>query len=486
MVKKTLLSLLLIIPAVLTAQDFAERYNSFKEGVHEEYYSFRDKCNREYAEFLRKSWKAFGAEVPVAVPEEENPVPPRPYIPEEEEPEPVPIAVVPIEVPPVEPTPQPLPVEPIPEEPVEEPDILNVRFYGLTVPVRMSSEFKTIMDGPLSENTVADGWIMLSADGFNNTIRDCLETRIRYNLSDWAYLQFLKNLTEQFCKDENDAALLCAYLFSQSGYQMRLAEANGKLAMLYGSEHFIFDKPYFAVDGNIFYPLEADITSVRLSDVPFMGERPLSLYIGGEQLLGDELSQSRETNSKRYPEMRVQSRVPVELIEFYNSYPTSMYGKNIMTRWAMYAETPLAQSSKDILYPSLLKSIDTADKLGSANKILNWIQTGLVYEYDDKVWGGDRAFFAEETLYYPYCDCEDRSILFSRLVRDLLGLDVALVYYPGHLATAVKFDEEVNGDYLLINGQKFTVCDPTYIGAPVGKQMPDLEYDKTEYILLNK
>jgi hypothetical protein len=55
-------------------------------------------------------------------------------------------------------------------------------------------------------------------------------------------------------------------------------------------------------------------------------------------------------------------------------------------------------------------------------RLLNWVQTAFVYEYDDKVWGDDRAFFPEETLYYPYCDCEDRSILLSRLVRDLLGL----------------------------------------------------------------
>lgn len=37
---------------------------------------------------------------------------------------------------------------------------------------------------------------------------------------------------------------------------------------------------------------------------------------------------------------------------------------------------------------------------------------GFVYEYDDKVWGGDSAFFAEESLYYPYYDCEGRFILF--------------------------------------------------------------------------
>lgn len=108
----------------------------------------------------------------------------------------------------------------------------------------------------------------------------------------------------------------------------------------------------------------------------------------------------------------------------------------------------------------------------------------LVYEYDDKVWGGDRAFFADETLYYPYCDCEDQSILFSRLVRDLLGLEVVLVYYPGHLATAVQFTENITGDYVAMNGKRYVICDPTYIGAPVGATMPEMDNAKAKIILL--
>ena len=90
-----------------------------------------------------------------------------------------------------------------------------------------------------------------------------------------------------------------------------------------------------------------------------------------------------------------------------------------------------------MLYTPLREQLAGLDKKEAAERLLNFVQTAFVYEYDEKVWGHDRAFFAEETLFYPYCDCEDRSILFSRLVRDLLGLDAVLVYYPGHLATAV-------------------------------------------------
>ena len=76
------------------------------------------------------------------------------------------------------------------------------------------------------------------------------------------------------------------------------------------------------------------------------------------------------------------------------------------------------------------------------------------------------------------------AILFSRLVRDLLGLKVLLVYYPGHLATAVCFTDNVTGDYISLNNQKYVVCDPTYIGAPVGATMPDMDNSSAKVILL--
>jgi hypothetical protein len=144
----------------------------------------------------------------------------------------------------------------------------------------------------------------------------------------------------------------------------------------------------------------------------------------------------------------------------------------------------MSERIKKQLYPSLQKTIQGKSQYEAANVLLNFVQTAFVYEYDDKVWGGDGAFFAEESLYYPYCDCEDRSILFSRLVRDLLGLKVLLVYYPGHLATAVCFTDNVTGDYISLNNQKYVVCDPTYIGAPVGATMPDMDNGKAKVILL--
>lgn len=142
---------------------------------------------------------------------------------------------------------------------------------------------------------------------------------------------------------------------------------------------------------------------------------------------------------------------------------------------------------KDQLYPHFKKVLSGLSERDKVEHLLNWVQTGFIYEYDDKVWGTDRAFFPDETIYYPYADCEDRAILFTRLVRDLVGLDAILVYYPGHLASAIAFNGTESGDYIVLNGRKFTVCDPTFTnGAPVGRTATGYDNSAAKVILLNR
>lgn len=473
--------LLFIAHGSCHAQSLIGKYESFKQQAHQNYSSFREECNQKYVEFLRNSWSWYDGKAPMPFPKEESPVPPMPYNGEDDLPD---IDTKPVEIEPINDNPQPKPIVPIREIPNPSQYYFTLNFYGQKCSVRLP-EFANLSLQDCKPISIAEGWECLSKDEMNNAIRDCLETRIQYNLCDWGYLMFLNQLAQQYCVDSNGATLLTAFLYCQSGYQMRLAVDGDKLVLLYGSRHHIYDKGYFYIDGICFYPLGEPSNSISICNTAFYGETPMSLIIDKEQLLGTEESEDRTINAE-HSDMSVASHVPQKLIEFYNTYPTSAINGNPMTRWAMYANTPLARSTKDKLYPSLRKYIVDNNKRQAAELLLNWIQTGFVYEYDDKVWGHDRAFFAEETLYYPYCDCEDRSILYSRLIRDLLNLDVALIYYPGHLATAVCFDDEVEGDAMIIGGRKFIVCDPTYIGAPVGAQMPDLEYDKAQAIVLNK
>jgi hypothetical protein len=274
---------------------------------------------------------------------------------------------------------------------------------------------------------------------------------------------------------------------------MRLGKDGNKLLLLYASKHQIYDQDYYSLEGLRYYVLGAKANQLAICNVPYPDEHSMTLMLSTQQKLKflNDTVRTITSNSRPYPSVTAKISVNRHLIEFYDKYPSSIVDNNFMTRWAMYANTPLEDEVKQQLYPPLREAIKGLPRLEAVNRLLRFIQQGFVYEYDDKVWGGDRPFFAEETLFYPFCDCEDRAILFSRLVRDLVGLPVVLVYYPGHLAAAVRFDEsdQAKGAYYLLDNDKYYVADPTITGygAEVGVVMdvfnkPDVE---VSLILLN-
>ena len=236
--------------------------------------------------------------------------------------------------------------------------------------------------------------------------------------------------------------------------------------MLYACQNTIYDQNYFQLDGQMFYVFGQMPDNLYLSacEQGFDKEQSLSLFVDKEPALSANNSNMRTIRSVLYPDLEIKVSVNQNLISFYDSYPTSSIQDNPLTRWALYANKPLDESVKQQIYPTLKNHLRGLSEYEAVSRLLSLLQSGLVYEYDDKVWGHDRAFFAEETLYYPYADCEDRAILFSRLVRDLLGLKVALIYYnasEAHLAAAVRFNEKIKGDAFVINGDNYFVCDPT-------------------------
>ncbi|MBQ8519993.1 MAG: hypothetical protein IJ456_01145 [Bacteroides sp.] len=465
--------------------EFKKAYEEFRRQAIKEYTDFRDKANKEYADFMRRAWEQYQALPEIPKPKDELPVPPVTF-PEEDKDEPVKDTPKPYEevVPVVEPEPQPKPVEPIREQPQPDEETFTFDFFQTTCKVRLGDKHRFAL-ASCDMNVLANAWERLAGSEYNNVIRDCLELRIRHRLCDWAYLLMLQELSDAyFGKGTNESTLLCAYLYCQSGYQMRLGLGNGRLYLLVASQHQIYECAYWDIEGMFYYPFNCQEESLEICGASFPNEQPLSLLVSDIPLLAEQSSDSRMLQSERYQDIKVQVASDKNLISFFDTYPSSMIGENFCTRWAFYANTPMSERIKKQLYPSLRNAIQGCSQQEAANKLLNFVQTAFVYEYDDKVWGGDRAFFAEENLYYPYCDCEDRSILFSRLVRDLLGLKVLLVYYPGHLATAVCFTDSVSGDYILFNKRKYVVCDPTYIGAPVGATMPDMDNGSATVILL--
>ena len=463
-----------------------EQFNSFRKKAVTDFEKFRKEAVRKYAEFLRQSWEQMDAKParPKLIDKEVPPIRFDETIKNRiQESKPINIDIVKIDVP--LPKPQPKPVKPIEEQEEEVREYVDFALYGTPLHVRFTGKEHYQLPAEINNTIVADTYIKLGSADFNNTIHDCLELRTRHQFSDWAYFQMLEAFSKECFANENEATLLMAYIAQQSGYQIRLGLSDNRLCMLYASDHMIYGRCYYLIDGLDFYVYGKDVNNLRICQAAYPKEQALSLLITQPMIIDQKRTEKRTLQSERYKEMNIESDVNQNLIDFYNSYPSSQINNNFMTRWAMYANVPFESTVNASLLAELRQQIDGLSKKEAVERLLNWVQTAFEYKYDDEIWGGDRAFFPEETLYYPYCDCEDRSILLSRIIRDLLKLKVILVYYPGHLAMAVNFgDEEVAGDYILLDNERFVICDPTYIGAGIGETMPNMDNQKATVILL--
>lgn len=477
--------------AMYVMHGYAQNANSlraglddFRKSVKSELNDFRKQCMEEYIEFASNPWKEFVEEKPMPKPND-DPKPPvvKPEDDKDDKKESHPVVIEDV-VPPVVTPPQPQPVQPIEEVPVVEEKRVAFSLYGTPLSVRFDEVNKVILKNN-TERGIAKALGLYREEAYDNMLIDCLELRNNLRLNDWGYLQLLKSLAYKVHGGKNNnATLMLAYLFMQSGYKMRLAMCSNVLYVLFATDHVIYENNSYRIDGDVYYGAEPLPNRLNVCEASFPKEQNLSLVMGASPKLAKESGNSRQIASKRYQDVKADVRVNKNLMSFYSDYPTSMIGEDFMTRWALYANTPMADDVKEQLYPQLRSFLSGKSALESANILLNWVQTGFEYEYDVKVWGSDRAFFAEESLHYPYCDCEDRAILYTRLVRDLLGLKCILVFYPGHLACAVNLPDATGGDYVTLAGKKYIVADPTYIGAPVGETMPDMNNSKAKVILL--
>lgn len=462
--------------------DFYAQYEKFSKHAKAEYEDYRAQCNAEYVKFLKRAWKEY--KVLPSIPRPKDEVVPPTIMPRQDKNKKQAKEIL-IEnvVSPILSLPQPKPISPIYENDKVEEKNFSFSYMGTTCEVRLPKDLNIRMSG-CESCMIATIWKQLATNAMDNTIRDFLALRLKMQLCDWAYLNLIDTFAKAFCGHGNEAVIMAAFIYSQSGYKMRLGRDCEKLYLLYGSKHGIYEKGYIVIEGINYYPLDDKVERMEISDFSFPQEQSMSLYIENAQKFTIRPSAKRKLASEQYHDVTIDSQVNLNLIQFYNTYPSSEVNGNFMTRWKMYADTPMDESVSQMLYPDIKNKIEGLSDVQAVNQILNWVQTAFQYEYDDKVWGHDRAFFAEETLYYPYCDCEDRAILFTRLVRDLLGLECILVYYPGHLASAVCLKQQVNGDYISLDGDVYTICDPTYIGAPVGITMPEMDNRSAKVIKL--
>lgn len=450
------------------AQNFEDAFNAFVQQNEQSFNRFADSINKAFAEAMEANIRTFTGEQPkvrdpkpkpVKLPEAEKkdvpkelPSLPKPAPAENKEP---------IKEP-AKPTPSPAesPVESVtpPSELLNwtEFDLFgdNIRYVKKTFPERMKG---------ISPKDVSAFWIRLSECDYEPMLQQCLDAQKSRGFNDWAVYQLVLELANQtYPRLYNEQAVMAVFLLNQLGLEAKVGFGNSHLFCLLAVDQQLYGLSFADIAKSRYYLLEVDPNYInregtfafRTYDTPFP-----------EPTKGLDMNISKPLKSSEFPDL-VDSAINIStsMIELFSTYP--------QVDIAVYANAQpsivFCQSLEQVFQPYLR----TQTTVEAVDFLLAYVQYGFDYATDDEQFGYEKPFFCEENFYYPQNDCEDRSVLFSFLVRHLMHLDVVLVDYPGHVATAVHFNENVPGTAIMHQGKRYVICDPTYIGASIGTEMP--------------
>lgn len=411
---------------------------------------------------------------PAATPAPESKAAPQPApTPVTKAPEPV---TVPVPAPPVVVAPaEPQPYVPVPQPPyVPTQKTIVMSFFGLRLDIPYDSKITSDVATPLSSENIAAWWERTASADYSVSARYLQDVARRNMLGDWGYVMLLDRFTAKLKGAGPEQKMLVWFFLNKGGYDARLGyTANGTVKVMVPTDVALFGVPYFTFGGVKYYVVNS-LSQKETTDslYTYNGSYPAAKsQMKFLKLKNPSLGFVRYDRELKFEyggqQYKINAMANKNDIQYFDNFPQAdleVYTSAQVPVWI--DKTVVPQLADDVKGKSLTDSV---------NLILRFVQTAFSYKTDDQQFGREKFFFAEETIYYPYSDCEDRSVLFAYLVETILGKDVVMLNFPNHVATAVDMGTEVNGAYLTYKGKRYTVADPTYINAVAGMVMPEFK-----------
>jgi len=475
--------LLVCAPAISVSE-----FDQWKHQQQQSFQQYKDERDREFTAFLKEHWRAIDLQkgfvrdqkpkpvvMPVAKPEPPKPEPLSKPV--EEEPgvtvRPEPVIITP------EP---PVPIKPVPVQPRHQKGLrTRVDYFGKSFTFYYDPAFKRSLPYRLNETALSNFWSEMSKADYEPLLEQVDRQASALQLNDWGYAVLTNRLsTRIYPASKNKQALFTWFVLTKAGFKSRVAYDERNVYLLVPAKQQMYEITYFTFDNERYYAISFDGNRNKPGQVyTYNGHYPgaiknLDMSIHTRAAKGDNAEKrdlSFDYGGKRY---NIEANYEQSRIDFLNTYPQLDLELYFASQVGEVAESPLLQQ--------LAGAVAGMSEVDAVNFLLRFVQSSLSYKTDEKQFGVENYLFPEETIYYPYSDCEDRSVLFAWLVTRLLGLEVIGLNYPGHVAAAVHLKQAVPGDYVVYSGKKYTVTDPTYINATAGMIMPEYKNVKPDVI----
>ena len=463
-------------------------FQAWKQQQGEAFKQYRDEVDREFAEFLKTRWREF--EIYKGTPLYEQP-----------KPKTVPTAPEPVKEAKergIEPTVKPLaPQAPAEQAAAPTPPSLKesvsadlravaVNFFGSDIQFLYDSKIQRASPRTFDSAAIAAFWSVLATSDYAALLNQLAAQRAQLKLNDWGYVLLTNKLARKlYPKTQNEQQLFTWFVLLKSGYKARVGYRDNRVFLLLPVLQDVYAVQSISYNNTKFYLLDFSGGSApKIAQLySYDGKYPAAEKIIDMRLR--DVMRTKAHYQKRKLTFKFQgktyevdSQTDQQIVKFYKTYP--------QVDWSVYFEAPVTPATETQILDRLRPWVAQYSEQEAVNLLLRFVQTAFKYATDETQFGFEKPLFPEETLFYAYSDCEDRAVMFAWLVRELLGLKVVGLRFPGHLATAVRLTKTVPGEFVTFHGEKYIICDPTYTNANAGMLMPQLQNSKPQFIKITR
>ena len=471
-----------LVLSIFTSIAVADSYQDWLKFQNLEYIQYKKSLDEEFSDMLKKDWEEFQSKSTPSAYKKQKPIE-------------LPTLSKPIDTPKIEIKKSPI-VKTIPIKKSEIQKSIQIEqkikkldnfytssfdFYSEKITLQYDKKTSFHLKS-IDKNSISQFWDMMSKTQYKKLLEQITKEEKKLNLNDWAKYQFLFKLGFEIFKDKNSANLFTWFSLVKMGFDTKVGYNDNTIYLMSTMQHNLFQISFFTLKNKKYYILTP---SGKIKDVgsiyTYAGEYPnatnaLSFSMKSELKLYNNIKAKSLKFTYDKENYTIKSQYSTDLVDFYKTFPQSDYNIYFTTQ----NSTPLANSILQTLAPL----VEGKSEIEAVNLLLRFVQTSFKYKTDQNQFNAEKVMFPEETIFYPYSDCEDRSILFSYLVKNLLNLDIIGVKYSDHLTTAIAFSSQISGDNFKYKDIQYTITDPTYINANAGVSMPKYKNSSFKIISL--
>ncbi|MCG8580680.1 MAG: hypothetical protein MI866_12220 [Bacteroidales bacterium] len=362
------------------------------------------------------------------------------------------------------------PILKVPEDSEAYSREIEIDFFGSPAPLVVDKRMSALTVKTVKPSAFAGYWDDFTATYYQVFIESLLSYAEDKNLNDWGIYQLIDLTSHQLHSTANGRVMWTWAMLNQAGYQAKIGYSGSSVYLLLPFMQEVYEKPFYNIDGSNFYLMsnKKGIRNMMTYTKDFGGAtKKVDLHLPFALNYTDESNTVVRNTTLPNETQALRLKMDKTVMAFLNSYPQTVN--------TVYLNAAMSANVKESLYEHIQPRIEGKSETQAVTYLLDYLHNSFEYKTDRDQFNREKMFFPDEIFYYPYSDCEDRTVLFTRLVNELLGLDAIAITYFSHMAAAVSFSGPVEGYSFLVDGRRYTITDPTYINAPIGSVMPEYE-----------